>query len=112
MISGFLIAISDFVQQVMRESIQEIKLEKHVVTYQKNGPIFIALVSEPKRLTKRKKDLLMKQISSKFFEEYVTYFQEGFIEPGVFSDFEQELNNIVIHFFASKTSKPVSAKKS
>ena len=106
MISGFLIAIADFAQQFMGESIQEIKLDQHVIAYKKNGPLFIALVSEPKRIAKRKINILMKKITKKFFEEYVTYLQEGLIEPGVFSEFKETLDNILKSFFEISVKQP------
>jgi hypothetical protein len=94
MISGFLIAIADFAQQILGESIQEVKLDQHLITYKKNGPLFIAIVSELKGITKKKMDNLVDRIISLFLEDYVVYLQEGIIEPRVFSGFKETLDEI------------------
>jgi hypothetical protein len=39
--------------------------------------------------------ILIKSIITKFFEEYVVYLEEGFIEPSMFSDFGSSLDKIV-----------------
>ncbi len=94
-IGGFFIAISNFVEQMMGESIQEIKLDRHLIVYKKIGPIFVALVGEPKKITKRKLTILIKSILTKFFDEYVVYLEEGLIEPSMFSDFGTSLDKLV-----------------
>lgn len=94
-IGGFFIAIANFVEQMMGESIQEIKLAQHKIIYKKNGPIFAAIVSEPKKITKRRLTILMKTILTKFFNDYVVYLEEGIIEPSMFTDFGTSLDNII-----------------
>ncbi len=94
-VGGFFIAMANFVEQMMGESIQEIKLDQHLIVYKKIGPIFAALVSEPKKITKRRLTILMKSIVTKFFDEYVVYLEEGIIEPSMFSDFATSLDKIV-----------------
>jgi hypothetical protein len=94
-IGGFFIAMANFVEQMMGESIQEIKLDQHMIVYKKNGPIFAALVTEPKNITKRQMTILIKSILSNFFDEYVVYLEEGLIEPSMFSDFGTSLDKIV-----------------
>ena len=94
-IGGFFIAIANFVEQMMGESIQEIKLDQHSIVYKKNGPIFAALVSEPKKITKRRLTILIKSIITQFFNEYVVYLEEGIIEPSMFYDFGTSLDKIV-----------------
>ena len=104
MISGFLIAIADFAQQILGESIQEVKLDQHLITYKKNGPLFIAIVSEVKGMTRRKIDNLFDRIISLFLEEYIVYLQEGIIEPKVFSGFKGTLDKILKAPFAISSS--------
>lgn len=94
-VGGFFIAMANFVEQMMGESIQEIKLDQHLIVYKKIGPIFAALVSEPKKITKRRLTILIKSIVTKFFDEYVVYLEEGIIEPSMFSDFAISLDTIV-----------------
>ncbi|MCK4848903.1 MAG: hypothetical protein KAT16_07770 [Candidatus Heimdallarchaeota archaeon] len=94
-VGGFFIAMANFVEQMMGESIQEIKLDQHLIVYKKIGPIFAALVSEPKKITKRRLTILMKSIVTKFFDEYVVYLEEGLIEPSMFFDFGNTLDKIV-----------------
>ena len=94
LISGFLIAIIDFAQQILGESIQEVKLDQHLITYKKNGPLFIAIVSEVKGITRKKMDILFDKIISLFLEDYVVYLQEGFIELKLFSGFQGTLDKI------------------
>jgi hypothetical protein len=94
-IGGFFIAIANFIEQMMGESIQEIKLDQHLIVYKKIGPVLAALVTEPKKITKRRMSILIKSIITKFFEEYVVYLEEGFIEPSMFSDFGSSLDKIV-----------------
>ena len=94
-IGGFFIAISNFAEQMMGESIQEIKLAQHKIVYKKNGSIFAAIVSEPKDISKRRLTVLIKTVLKKFFNEYVVYLEEGIIEPSLFSDFGTSLDKIV-----------------
>jgi hypothetical protein len=100
MISGFLIAIADFAQQILGESIQEVRLDQHLITYKKNGPLFVAIVSEVKGITRRKMNTLVDRIISLFLEDYVVYLQEGIIEPRVFSGFKETLDKILKSPFA------------
>ena len=79
----------------MGETIKEIKLDQHLIVYKKIGPIFVALVSEPKKITKRRLTILIKSILTKFFDEYVVYLEEGIIEPSMFSDFGTSLDSII-----------------
>ena len=95
-IGGFFIAIANFVEQMMGETIQEIKLDQHLIVYKKIGPIFAALVTEPRKITKRRLKILVKSIITEFFDEYVVYLEEGFIDPSMFSDFVNTLDKIVI----------------
>ncbi|MHA2318550.1 MAG: hypothetical protein ACXAC6_12440 [Candidatus Hodarchaeales archaeon] len=94
-IGGFFIAMANFVEQMMGESIQEIKLDQHLIVYKKIGPILAALVTEPKNITKRRMTILIKSILSNFFDEYVVYLEEGLIEPSMFSGFGSSLDKIV-----------------
>ena len=94
-IGGFFIAIANFVEQMLGESIQEIKLDHHIISYKKSGSIFIALVTEPKKITKRKLTILIKSILSKFFDDYIVYLEEGIIEPSMFSDFGSSLDTLI-----------------
>ena len=94
-IGGFFIAMTNFVEQMMGESIQEIKLDQHLIVYKKIGPILAALVTEPKNITKRRMTILIKSILSNFFDEYVVYLEEGLIEPSMFSGFGSSLDKIV-----------------
>ena len=94
-IGGFFIAIANFVEQMMGESIQEIKLDQHLISYKKIGPIFTALVTEPKKITKRRLTILIKSILSNFFDEYVVYLEEGLIEPSMFAGFGPSLDKII-----------------
>jgi hypothetical protein len=101
-ISGFLIAMANFAERMMGESIEEIKLDQHMIVYRIIRPIFIALVTEPKMITKRKINMLIKAILTKFFDEYVGYLQEGILEPAMFSEFNTTLENVIKASFSLK----------
>ena len=94
-IGGFFIAISNFLEQMIGESIQEIKLDQHIIVYKKIGPIFAAIVTESRKITKRRMTILIKTILSSFFEDYLIYIEEGLIEPSMFSEFGTSLDGIV-----------------
>jgi hypothetical protein len=94
-IGGFFVAMSNFVEQMMGETIQEIKLDQHRIVYKKIGPILVALVTESKNITKRRMTIFIKSILSSFFDKYVVYLEEGVIEPSVFSGFGKTLDKIV-----------------
>ena len=102
MISGFLMAMANFAERMMGESIQEIKLDCHLIVYRIIRPIFIALVTEPKLITKRKVNMVIKAILTKFFDDYVGYLQEGILEPAMFSEFNTTLENVIKASFSLK----------
>jgi len=105
MISGFLIAMANFAERIMGEAIQEIVFDQHQIIYKIIRPILVAIVITPQRATKRKLNLLMKVILTQFFEEYAGYLQEGLIEPSIFSDFTNSLDNILKAYFTMKQIK-------
>jgi hypothetical protein len=105
MISGFLIAMANFAERIMGEAIQEIKLDQHLIAYKIIRPILVAIVTNTKGASKRKMNLLMKVILTQFFEEYAGYLQEGLIEPTMFSDFKEALDNMIKVYFSMKQIK-------
>ncbi|MHA1226867.1 MAG: hypothetical protein ACTSPV_09015 [Candidatus Hodarchaeales archaeon] len=95
-ISGFLLAILNFSQKILEDSLQEIKMEKNTIIYDIEGPILLALVFTGRKPTKRNLNRVIKQIFVSFFDEYAGYLEEEIIEPTLFTPFADKIN-LILH---------------
>jgi len=92
LLSGFLVAISDFARSMLLQEVQEIKMENVKIIYDMKDSIMIALVISDLRVSKRKFTHLMQRIRVSFLKQYSKHLKEGIIDPSVCRGFDKTLN--------------------
>ena len=92
LLSGFLVAISDFARSMLFQEVQEIKMENMKIIYDMKESIMIALVISDLRISKRKFTHLMEKIRTSFITNYEKHLKEGIIDPSVCKGFDKTLN--------------------
>ena len=95
LLSPYLVGISQFAKHLLGDDIREITLEKHTIIYDLQETVMLAIVTTGKRTAKRKLNMILNKLYSAFVEQYGEYLQQEIIEPEIFGNFTETVDQIM-----------------